>query len=462
MLKGLFAAVPYGDPQRPDVIMGPVISAKQRERVLGCIEKGKAEGATLAVGGGRPSGAEFAKGWWVEPTLFTDVDNSMTIAQQEIFGPVLVVIPFEDEDDAVRIANDSQVRAVRRGLLGVGGALARRGPAHPHRRPQHQRGRPLRAGPALRRVQAQRHRPPERRRRVRAVPRGQVAGLAGGLSGEAESRRDRHQPSPEIYYDPYDFEIDADPYPVWKRMRDEAPLYWNEKYEFFALSRWDDVERGHARLEDLHLGPRLRPRDHQGRRRDPARVDPLRGPAGARPAPCACSRGSSRPRRCWRSSPRCGPSAPRCSTRSSASGGFDFIEDLGQVHADAGHRHAARHPRAGPGGDPRPARRGPAARGGRPEPRPTTTPAESAQVFSDYITWRAEHPSDDLMTELLNAEFEDETGTTRTLTHDEILDLRRPAGRGRERDDDPPHRLHRRGPRPASRPARASWWRTRR
>jgi aldehyde dehydrogenase (NAD+) len=108
MLTGLFSAVPYGDPQRPDVIMGPVISSKQRERVLGLIEKGKAEGATLAVGGGRPSGDEFAKGWWVEPTLFTDVDNSMTIAQQEIFGPVLVVIPFEDEDDAVRIANDSK------------------------------------------------------------------------------------------------------------------------------------------------------------------------------------------------------------------------------------------------------------------------------------------------------------------------------------------------------------------
>ena len=108
LLKGLFAVVPFGDPQRPDVIMGPLISAKQRERVLGLIEKGKAEGATLAVGGGRPSGDEFAKGWWVEPTLFTDVDNSMTIAQEEIFGPVLVVIPYETEDDAVRIANDSK------------------------------------------------------------------------------------------------------------------------------------------------------------------------------------------------------------------------------------------------------------------------------------------------------------------------------------------------------------------
>src|SRR6516165_3736450 len=106
-LKSLFSVVPYGEPHREDVIMGPLISAKQRERVLGYIEKGQAEGATLAVGGGRPSGDEFAKGWWVEPTLFTDVDNSMTIAQEEIFGPVLVVIPFDDEDDAVRIANDS-------------------------------------------------------------------------------------------------------------------------------------------------------------------------------------------------------------------------------------------------------------------------------------------------------------------------------------------------------------------
>ena len=108
LLTGLFAGVPYGDPQRPDVMMGPLISSTQRERVLGYIEKGKDEGATLAVGGGRPAGEEFAKGWWVEPTLFTGVENTMTIAQEEIFGPVLVVIPYEDEDDAVRIANDSK------------------------------------------------------------------------------------------------------------------------------------------------------------------------------------------------------------------------------------------------------------------------------------------------------------------------------------------------------------------
>jgi aldehyde dehydrogenase (NAD+) len=106
LLKAMLGGIPVGDPQRPDVLMGPLISEKQRNRVLGYIEKGVEEGATLALGGGRP--ADLPQGWFVEPTLFTDVDNSMTIAQEEIFGPVLVVIPYEDDDDAVRIANDSR------------------------------------------------------------------------------------------------------------------------------------------------------------------------------------------------------------------------------------------------------------------------------------------------------------------------------------------------------------------
>ena len=104
--------VTYGDPTDATNLMGPLISARQRERVLGYIETGKKEGARLVCGGGVP--AHLPKGWFVEPTLFADVDNSMTIAQEEIFGPVLVMIPFEDDDDAVRIANDSQVRPVRR------------------------------------------------------------------------------------------------------------------------------------------------------------------------------------------------------------------------------------------------------------------------------------------------------------------------------------------------------------
>ena len=101
-----FANFPYGDPTDASMMQGPQISAKQRDRVLSYIEKGKEEGARVVVGGGRP--AQFEKGYFVEPTLFADVDNSMTIAREEIFGPVLIVIPFEDDDDAVRIANDNQ------------------------------------------------------------------------------------------------------------------------------------------------------------------------------------------------------------------------------------------------------------------------------------------------------------------------------------------------------------------
>ena len=105
MLVTAFENVPYGDPTDPGNIMGPLVNARQRDRVLGYIEKGKAEGATLAVGGGRP--AQLERGFYVEPTLFVDVDPDSTIAQEEIFGPVLAVIRYDDDDDAVRIANNS-------------------------------------------------------------------------------------------------------------------------------------------------------------------------------------------------------------------------------------------------------------------------------------------------------------------------------------------------------------------
>jgi aldehyde dehydrogenase (NAD+) len=114
LLKASFEAFPYGDPTDLSNMMGPLINQQQRERVLGYIEKGKAEGATLLVGGGIP--ASQPKGWFVEPTLFVDVDPDSTIAQEEIFGPVLSVIKYEDEDDAVRIANNSK--------YGLSGAVA--------------------------------------------------------------------------------------------------------------------------------------------------------------------------------------------------------------------------------------------------------------------------------------------------------------------------------------------------
>jgi aldehyde dehydrogenase (NAD+) len=95
-----------GDPADPQTQFGPLVSQRQRDRVEGYIAKGKGEGARLVLGGGRPSGLDT--GWYVEPTIFADVHNGMTIAQEEIFGPVLAMIPYDTEDEAVRIANDSQ------------------------------------------------------------------------------------------------------------------------------------------------------------------------------------------------------------------------------------------------------------------------------------------------------------------------------------------------------------------
>jgi aldehyde dehydrogenase (NAD+) len=106
LLRASFESWSYGDPTDPGNLQGPLINARQRERVLALIEQGKADGARLVVGGGRP--AQFDKGYFVEPTLFVDVDPDSTIAQNEIFGPVLAVIPYEDDDDAVRIANNSR------------------------------------------------------------------------------------------------------------------------------------------------------------------------------------------------------------------------------------------------------------------------------------------------------------------------------------------------------------------
>ncbi len=106
LIMAAMSQMPYGDPNDMGNYMGPLISEKQLNRVLGYIAKGQQEGATLALGGSRP--AHLPKGWFVEPTLFTDVDNSMTIAREEIFGPVLAVIAYDDDEHAIRIANDSE------------------------------------------------------------------------------------------------------------------------------------------------------------------------------------------------------------------------------------------------------------------------------------------------------------------------------------------------------------------
>lgn len=100
------SALKVGDPLDPTVDVGPLVAERQRDRVEGYLTIGQQEGAKIAVGGGRPAG--MGTGWFVDPTVFVDVDNSMRIAQEEIFGPVLAVIPYDGGDDrAVAIANDS-------------------------------------------------------------------------------------------------------------------------------------------------------------------------------------------------------------------------------------------------------------------------------------------------------------------------------------------------------------------
>lgn len=105
-LAALANGLKVGDPLDKSTEVGPLVSARQRDRVLGYIEAGKSEGARLVAGGGVP--ADRPDGWFVAPTVFADVDNSARIAQEEIFGPVLAVIGYETEQQAIDIANDSQ------------------------------------------------------------------------------------------------------------------------------------------------------------------------------------------------------------------------------------------------------------------------------------------------------------------------------------------------------------------
>jgi len=133
------SSLPVGDALDPATLIGPLVSERQRDRVERYIAKGSSDGARLVAGGGRPAGLD--RGWFVEPTVFADVDNKSTIAQEEIFGPVLSVIPYTDVDDAIRIANDSDyglggsvwtadperaravVRRVRTGTMGINSYL---------------------------------------------------------------------------------------------------------------------------------------------------------------------------------------------------------------------------------------------------------------------------------------------------------------------------------------------------
>jgi cytochrome P450 len=228
---------------------------------------------------------------------------------------------------------------------------------------------------------------------------------------------------PDVYYDPYDFEIDADPYPVWRRLRDEAPLYYNEKYDFYALSRFDDVERGlvdwrtyssakGTLLELIKADFEMPPGSIIFE--DPPAHDAHRG---------ILSRVFT-PKKMAAIEPKVREFCARSLDPLVGSGGFDFIADLG-----------AQMPMRTIGmllGIPeqdQEALRDKIDEGLKLEAgeMPDLSKAYEAQgqseAIAEYIDWRAENPSDDLMTELLNAEFVDDAGETRRLTREEVLNF---------------------------------------
>jgi cytochrome P450 len=226
----------------------------------------------------------------------------------------------------------------------------------------------------------------------------------------------------DVYYDPYDFDIDADPYPVWKRLRDEQPCYHNERYDFYALSRFDDVERASVDwktyissrgtiLELVKSSMEMPPGSIIFE--DPPTHDLHRG---------LLSRVFT-PRRIGAIEPKVREFCARALDPLVGSGGFDFIADLGaqmpmrtigMLLGIPEQDQEALRDRLDEGLR--------LAEGEMPDIEARLADAQDAHsVFEDYITWRAEHPSDDLMTELLRAEFVDVDGERRCLTREEIL-----------------------------------------
>jgi cytochrome P450 len=226
----------------------------------------------------------------------------------------------------------------------------------------------------------------------------------------------------DIYYDPYDFEIDSDPYPVWKRLRDERPLYYNERYDFYALSRFDDVDRCSLDWESyISSKGTVLELIKSGMELPPGSIifeDP--------PAHNLHRRLLSRvftPRNINDLEPKVREFCARSLDPLVGSGGFDFIEDLGaqmpmrtigMLLGIPEQDQEAIRDRIDEGLR--------LTESAMPDVEAMFGSGEtSGSGFEEYIEWRATHPSDDLMTDLLQAEFEDETGITRRLTRQEVL-----------------------------------------
>ena len=223
----------------------------------------------------------------------------------------------------------------------------------------------------------------------------------------------------DIYYDPYDVDIDADPYPVFRRLRDEAPIYYNDRHDFYAVSRYEDVERGLVDSKRYISG--------RGGVLEiiKANIDMPPGTLIFEDPPVHTIHRSllSRvftPRRVAALEPKIREFCARSLDPLVGSGAFDFVADLGAQMPIRVIGMLFGIPEE----DQDAIRQGTDANLRTQAGQPMQVSQEvtfGSDMFADYIDWRVEHPSDDLMTELLRAEFEDETGTTRRLSRDEAL-----------------------------------------
>jgi cytochrome P450 len=235
----------------------------------------------------------------------------------------------------------------------------------------------------------------------------------------------------EVYYDPFDFAIDDDPYPIWKRLRDEAPLYHNEKYGFYALSRYEDVSRELTNWEVYRSGRGTTIDLLMSGVEVPPGIILFEDPPIHDVHRHVLSKVFT-PRRMEAIEPLTRDFCIRALDPLVGSGRFDFIENLGAMVPMRTIGYLLGIPE-----DNQAAIRD---RGGRQLTlkEGTFTPASqdfferSYQVFSDYIDWRVNHPSDDLMTQLLNAEVEDDGGTRRLERTEVLLYTSMIAGAGNE------------------------------
>ncbi|MCU4182909.1 cytochrome P450 [Acidiferrimicrobium sp. IK] len=226
----------------------------------------------------------------------------------------------------------------------------------------------------------------------------------------------------EVYYDPYDFQIDADPYPVWKRMRDEAPLYYNPEHDFYALSRFDDVERAIQDWKTYISGRGSVLELIRANLELPAGLILFEDPPVHDVHRSLLARVFT-PKKMAAIEPKVREFCARTLDPLVGSGSFDFIRDLGAYMPMRTIGYLLGIPESD-----QEAIRDRVDASLRLEEGTTgnvtdnyDSGAAQNEMFEDYIDWRAEHPSDDLMTELLTVEFDDETGTRRRLRRDEVL-----------------------------------------